>query len=361
MKKISSKAVAFFSILCMSFGAFAASKTIAHSEVASIDKHGNVNLAIKASSFQTKGFSVTDVVSVKVDSFKVTAPIVKDYSDVDNGAFLVRMNGEEVSLAMNMGNFAKTSGCKVGSKVTVELKEHYGYLSTFHLRLLKKDDERKHFASDQVFANFRAVKAGKIAENRLYRTSSPIVNEVRAPYAAELLEEAGVNLVLNLADSEESAKEMMESSPYYKKLAEENKVIFLNMGSDFSSHEDTTGLKNTLIFIAEHPGCVYAVHGKEGKNRTGYVCAILEALNGATLEEITQDYMTSFENYYNVQKNRAQYDEISKSVKYMFSNTTKNGKAPTNKNLQSAVENYLVKTVGLTEAQVQAVKDNLQK
>ena len=42
----------------------------------------------------------------------------------------------------------------------------------------------------------------------------------------------------------------------------------------------------------------YVVHCMEGKDRTGYVCALLEGLCGATYEEIVADYLITYDNYY---------------------------------------------------------------
>lgn len=38
----------------------------------------------------------------------------------------------------------------------------------------------------------------------------------------------------------------------------------------------------------------------EGKDRTGYVCALLEGLCGATYEEIVADYLITYNNFYQI-------------------------------------------------------------
>ena len=38
----------------------------------------------------------------------------------------------------------------------------------------------------------------------------------------------------------------------------------------------------------------------EGKDRTGYVCALLEGLCGATYEEIVADYLITYDNYFHI-------------------------------------------------------------
>ena len=46
------------------------------------------------------------------------------------------------------------------------------------------------------------------------------------------------------------------------------------------------------------------IHCMEGKDRTGFVCLLLEALVGASYEEMCSDYMTTYENYYKISKTK---------------------------------------------------------
>ncbi len=352
------KLFSVLAFLLLSTQAFAAKndKSSVETKVASVDVHGNVNLAIKTKQFGAKGFSISDVVSVKVGDFKFTAPIVKDYSDVSNGEFLIRINGDEVSIAINMGNFSKVSGAKEGSSVSITMKDRFGYLTPYHVRLLKKSEQRENFSSDEVFANFRTVSAGKIKESTLYRSCNPIITDARAPYAAKLVEKANIKTVLNLMNSPDNF-ELLDNSPYYKNLSENQNVILLGMGISFSDEDFVSKLHDALSFLASHEG-PYLIHGKEGKNRTGYVIAVLEALCGSSMEEITDDYMLSFTNYYGVKKDTSQYKEIAKAVDYMFAKIN-GGKPVTDKNIQAVTEKYLLKTVELSQSQIDSIKKNL--
>ena len=47
------------------------------------------------------------------------------------------------------------------------------------------------------------------------------------------------------------------------------------------------------------------MHCIEGKDRTGYVCALLEGLCGATYKEIVADYLVTYSNYYDVTPQKA--------------------------------------------------------
>lgn len=44
----------------------------------------------------------------------------------------------------------------------------------------------------------------------------------------------------------------------------------------------------------------YLVHCLEGKDRTGYACALLGGLCGATYEELVADYLITYDNYYGI-------------------------------------------------------------
>ena len=44
----------------------------------------------------------------------------------------------------------------------------------------------------------------------------------------------------------------------------------------------------------------YYIHCMEGKDRTGFVCALLEALAGADYSEMCADYMITYRNYYKI-------------------------------------------------------------
>ena len=88
--------------------------------------------------------------------------------------------------------------------------------------------------------------------------------------------------------------------------------IALNLGVDFVADEFKAGLAEGLRFIAEREG-PYLVHCNEGKDRAGFTSAVLEALMGASAEEITADYMITYFNYYGVQPDTEQYGVIAAS------------------------------------------------
>ena len=222
-------------------------------------------------------------------------------------------------------------------------------------------------ASDAVFANFRNVAVGDLGENALFRSSSPVNNELgRASYADDLAEAGGIQAVMNLADSNELIEGYIAAegfdSPYYQSLYEAGKVKALNLGVDFTAADFKSGLAEGLRFFAENEG-PYLVHCTEGKDRAGFVSALLECLMGATYDEVVADYMTTYVNYYHLEEGSEQYEAVKNSnIVSILTNITgaAEGTDLTTVDLAAAAEDYML-DAGLTSDEVTALKANLAK
>ena len=187
---------------------------------------------------------------------------------------------------------------------SVYLNEHGKYADIQAARDIHYYDERERYTTDEEFANFRSIHMGRIAENRLYRSASPCDNQHnRAPYVDRLIEQAGVNGIMNLSDSHLKIRGYMEKdgfdSPYFLSLYQNDQVIPLALNMNYLSEEFAVTAAQGLKELAklEPP---YLIHCTEGKDRTGYVCALLEGLCGATYEEIVADYLITYDNYYQI-------------------------------------------------------------
>lgn len=325
--------------------------------VATIDKYGNVATDISADAMTAAGYELGDIITISVGTNNIDAPFVGTYSDVDRGAFLVRPTNGIIALAMSYDNFAGKTGTEAGMPVTLAMAEKAGYLNEYEIRHLEKSEERTDYASDPVFANFRNVTMGKLPAGRLYRGCNPVLNDARAPYAAKLVEEARIQTIINLADSEESMAPNLPAAPYYQSLVNKGNVIALNMGIDFNDTAFIAKLKDGLLFMIDHEE-PYFIHCNEGKDRAGMVVALLEALMGATVQQVSDDYMITYMNYFHVAKTDAKYPIIARIITDLF--TQMNGGTPvTDANIQNIAETYLIQTVGLSADQVQALKARL--
>lgn len=355
-------------VLVLALGSTTLAQTVA-GKVAGVDKYGNITLDVLTQALFEAGFEFGDLLSIKLPAAELQAPFVTAYSDVEVGQLLVRGPGGEgtrnVMLAVNMGNFAETYGLEEGSPVTLSLAEKGTYLSEWLIRQLHRTNEREDYSSDAVFANFREVTTGQMGKGTYYRCSSPVNNELnRAAYADALIQEVGIKTVINLADSAEELESYFAAddfnSPYYKELYEQGRVVLLNMGVDFRSQDFQAKLKTGLEFLIANEG-PYLIHCNEGKDRAGFVSGLLEALVGSSLQEIKEDYMVTYQNYYGVEYGSEQYEKIAESnilASLRDIAGLPSGASLEGVDLEAAAEEYLL-GIGLTQEQVALLKAKL--
>ena len=355
-----------------------ASVIYAEATADTILKYGNVTLSVTCEDFFKAGYEFGDVVNVKFLDKSIDVPFCSNYSDVDSGtaAVFARQEDEYIVLAINMGDFASSYG--IANKTTypdksyswsycegvdgpveftLSLREAGGYYDEFILHKLVYTDAREDYPqlSDAEFANFRAVNSTGMGKNKLYRTSSPVNPEHnRNKYADKALREAGVTVVMNLADSREKAESFEGyGESYYSTI----KYIPLNMGMDFAAEDFRTKLADGLRYFASNPG-VYAVHCAEGKDRAGFVTALLECFMGASADEIVEDYMVTYYNYYGVEKNDERYDRIANgNIVKTLSRAFDVGDIYS-ADLKKEAEEYFGE-LGLTEDELDALRANL--
>jgi len=336
--------------------------------VVEVQKYGNLTMDIKPKALYDAGFALGDVLSVTVGDNVLQIPFCTSYSDVDTGSLVVRddQKNDLLIVAINMGNFSTKYNVKAGDTVSFSLREKGAYLSEYLIRQLKRTNVRSDYATDSVFANFRSIATTGIEPAVVYRSSNPINNEIgRAAYADALAEAVGIKTVLNLSDSEQDIKGYLATagfkSDYYKSLYEAGSVKALNMGVDLTAAGFGAKFAEGLRFLINNEG-PYLIHCTEGKDRAGFVSAVLESLMGASLQEVAADYMTSYENYYGVKKDTDQYTAIANS-NIVASVTTVMCGLPKGTDISgislAKLAEWYLKSIGLTSDEVAALKDRL--
>lgn len=305
-------------------------------QVYDINQFGNIILNLHATAVLDHGIDIGDIVLVTLNGTEYDMPVVTNYSDVDQGAFLCRLvidddkDPDVVVLGINMGDLATWSGIAAREKtdeapgykwtmaegvpdpvpVTLTLKEKGGYDEQLSLHQLVRSDNREDYPDldDAAFANFREITTTGMGSHALYRSSSPINPQLgRNKEADAACEESGIKTFINMADSDAVMRgyEGFEDT-YYST----GQIIALAMVVDFQSEEFRDSLAEGFTFITEHDG-PYLVHCTEGKDRAGFASAVLEALMGADADEIVQDYMLSYYNYYGIEPGSDMYTKIA--------------------------------------------------
>ena len=333
--------------------------------VNNIEKYGHAMSDIKVKDLKKAGYNFGDLVTIEFDNgFKMDMPYVDGYF-VEKGAYLLRAypGDETVAVCINYGKFNEKANVVVGDRFKISLKEKAGFMDEYLKRHLVRTNDRNDYSSDEVFANFRNIQFGKTAPERLYRSSSPIDNKYnRASFADMLMGKAKVKTIVNLSDTDEKIKELLAkddfNSPNYKKAFEEGRVISLNLGLAYESPEFKAGIIEGLKFMAKNEG-PYLFHCIEGKDRTGFMAAILNSLMGASLDEITEDYMKSFTNFYGVskEKNEKQYNLIKEDIIGMLKHITQSSDL-SKTDLKSKTQDYLL-SGGMTQEEIDKLIANL--
>ena len=275
--------------------------------VIEIEKYGHAVLNVTTADFMAVGYELGDIVCVRFGTREYTMPLFDGYYSNPGGLLLRASDAEEcIAVCINYGDFSDVNGISVGDTVEITMSEKAGMLAIQELYALQYSNKREDYSDDASFANFRAVTAGRIGNGKLYRTASPINNENgRADYADNLIESVGVTTVLNLADSDKDIEGYLADSEcdseYYRHLYETGSVIAIDLTGNFYSEEFASSVAKGLTFLARNEA-PYCIHCTEGKDRAGFTAMLLEALMGATLDEIISDYMISFYNYYGIDK-----------------------------------------------------------
>ena len=288
--------------------------------------YGAVEMSIPFEDFNASGFDLGDSCEVRFSNGYTLedVPYYNGYNARSGDPVICAYPGyKKPVIAFCQGTeLWKDAGLKEGDSVTVTLKEKGRYRETQDILNIVYSNERSEYESDEAFANFRALSGGDLKEGMFYRGASPVDNSMsRAEITDNLLWAYGIRYILDLADKEEKLASYREkedfSSDYFVSLYEDNKVSLLGLTASFRTERFMKSLAGGLRDMVTMEGPVY-IHCLEGKDRTGFVCALLEALAGASYEEILEDYMATYDNYYGItQDSHPEKYEAIRHLKFM--------------------------------------------
>lgn len=301
----------------------------------------------------SNGYTLSDVPYYNGYYVKYGAPVIVAYPGSSN-----------IGITLNHMGIWQVAALTDGDIVTIRLNTRGKYSVIQDCLGHFCSSNRADYNSDEVFCNFRPLSAGKLKSNFFFRGASPIDNiRGRAALTDKLLSKNGIKLVLNLADSLEEVEKYRSkadySSPYTTSLYKKGKIILLDMNTAYQSKVYQEKLVYGLKQILKKQGPVY-IHCLEGKDRTGFVCMLLEALAGASYEEMCSDYMLTYKNYYCV-------DPVSTPEKYKaivnlyfdsflcFLCKTEDTKQIQKGNYIKEVTNYLL-AGGMTKGEIEILK-----
>ena len=348
------------------------SKLLENCSIHHDDEFGGAYIDISIENFNKKGFAFGDSVSLTftTGSNKVVYDDLGYYSGyyVPAGQeLLVGYKGYDyIKCCINYGEdlYAKHNFDE-STKVTIKVNEAGKYKAVEETLSISYSDKRDEYESDEQFANFREITVGNIKPGKLYRGASPLDNtRKRANIVSSLLEKNGIKYNIDLADKLENiySQEKYVITPYMQSLIDGNNAIFLGMAAAYKADDFSIKMKRMFLSMLNNEGPYY-IHCLEGKDRTGYVCMVIEALCGASYDELIDDYFITYKNYYGIEKGSEKYNviksmHIDEMIRYVFSfdnSTTLLGAG-----YYSKARAYL-ENIGLTDSQIDALQEKFSE
>lgn len=307
-------------------------------DLVEFDGYGSLHLLnLLTKDFLDMGYELTDVVEVSFLDKKILMPVVKDFNYIDlgcDGLTLSNMDANYIKLISFGDLFVQKyalaepddagkypwklkEGLSFPINIHIKMFEKQGYKKEYEILSLDRTNERHDYDDfdDYQFANFREVVSSVLKPHILYRGSSPIDPQLkRHNIVDKAMEEAGIKTIINVVNHGDRAKQFNGyENTYYSK----QDILFSPAPIYFFGDRFKKVVVNMVRYIISHEG-PYFIHCWEGKDRTGYLVAILLSLIGATREEIVRDYIESYVNFFKISKGSEVYFRIALRIYHMI-------------------------------------------
>lgn len=330
------------------------------------DDNGNADIDITNTDLLAKGFTYGDSVDVELENgYKLEDIPFLSGMYVEYGEPMVygKASKDKVSFIQKYKSFVDTSKAQEQMAYTIALNETSKYSYIEEVGNLVSSNNFADYENEIEFANFREVKVGDIKEGRLFRSASIIDNSAnRRDYAAKLALDNGIKTIINTIDKVDAYNELLTTIEGESKTLIENcTVINAPISNDYQAEKNNKMIVEGLNELINNDlPCL--IHCLEGKDRIGYELAIIEALCNATYEEIVDDYMLTYKNYFGLTKDNEpeKYNYIKETnIDAMLTFITKT-KDLQDLNYQEAATTFLI-DYGMSEENINALIDKLCK
>ena len=327
----------------------------------------NIFIGITIKEFNNMGFDFGDSISI-LFSNGLQIKDIPYYSGYYSGVEELMLCGYPgdpyIKLARNCGNPTWFEfNMHDNDTIEISLFQKGKYKEIEELFSLEYSDNTEDFENLEAFSNFRELKGGTIKPHFFYRSASPCDNwHKRGTYTDKLIEKYQIKCVLNLSNSIQkyesfTAKDDFDSY-YYNSLYESGNVLLLLLNVNYRADDFKIKIANGLYKMTKHDGPVL-IHCAEGKDRTGFVCALIMSLAKASYKDIIDDYMLTYKHYYNItlQNQPKKYKAISDNIYdflYSMCQATPDIQL-SDLDLYNSAINYL-KQGGLTTSQIKEIE-----
>lgn len=334
--------------------------------VVKINDFGGAVLNLSPDDMANAGFDFGDVLQVEFNDTVVNVPYFDGYyARMGDLQLTSYQSTEDIEFTSPNCGLSPDLKVGVGTEVCITMHQKAGAIALQDAMSMRYSDDIANYGNDTAkFANVRVVQLGKMAPNRLYRSASPFDNSHNRPaYVSAYMQKCGVACVFDLADDESKVQSLLPELPAYsKQMVEEGKVVFCKLNANYRSDETNVKMLRGFMSMVEKPG-PYLIHCLEGKDRTGYACAILEALCGATYDEIVNDYLITYDNYFGINpQNKPDVCKLILDLRLnnalMFFCGVQDAASLRTIDLETAIRQFMRKN-GLTDAEIDRLQNAL--
>jgi protein tyrosine/serine phosphatase len=222
-----------------------------------------------------------------------------------------------------------------------------------------------NYCEKNEITNFREICMGSIKDGIIYRGSYPIfrIDKERDDIYSELVIDAGINCIINLAGNEKDLETIAKLVPWYNTLLKSNNIIGLDIQFEFDFldkfeyNKFNYKLRQGFKFLIAHKG-PYLIHCNAGIDRTSFVAAIIELLFGATIDDVIYDYLLSYGKEFADAKTEELNFITGRNI-YGQINAIVDGKINDRDNLQVNIETYFLEKISLTNNELEVLKGKL--
>ena len=212
---------------------------------------------------------------------------------------------------ISVGCVGKLIQADEGSDITIThtgTSDRYGKVPHYNEGSTNKRDD---YPSDEVFGNFYEVTGGNLKDGILYRSFSPLYapdKQARSAYVNELAEMVGIQFEIALSYNDASIQKIINSQEgYCIDLCKEGKYIAPGMGYLYFQDKEKTVM--VLQSIIDNDGA-YLVHCNVGRDRTGFVILLLQALCDCSVNEMRECEAQAFCNLYHIDMGTVEFETI---------------------------------------------------
>ncbi|MBO7409766.1 MAG: tyrosine-protein phosphatase [Candidatus Methanomethylophilaceae archaeon] len=275
--------------------------------VTGLSSYNQPKLDVKADTLTEQGIGLGALFTVTTENGTYHGAILlKSYLGMFMFDIFVNIEKDEY---ISIGCVGMLITADVGSEVTLtHTGESERYADTPHYNA-DSTDNRADYPSDEVFANFYAVTGGDIVPGRLYRSFSPIADSSRSAYADAQAQAAGIEFLIALSYTDQSVDAAIASLDRYcaDVVCASGNYIAPSMGYLYFQQKEKTS--DVLRSIIDNDG-PYLIHCNVGRDRTGFVCLLLQALCGCTPDQMMNDEAKAFANLYHIETGSKEFNTV---------------------------------------------------